>query len=299
MNGAVMLDVLTQVILPVALALMMFSMGLGLVANDFKRIAQHPKPVFLGVLLQLCLLPLVALALIVIVSLFYPLPSSWILGLLIIAACPGGATSNIISHLSGGDGALSISMTALVSVLVPFIIPFSLAYQFGLFGAEGVSIQLPIVKTMMQLFIVTVCPVFIAMLIRHVWTAKVVRIEPLVRKASTMLFLLLIVSLCIAQWPILQAMGTIPALLCSVMVLALCLMVMGVTAVIARMLKFDRRIEKTLAIEVGIQNAGTGIFIAALVLNDSRLVLIPLMYGLVMNLPIIVLIMNNLRKAKV
>lgn len=290
-----MIEVLTQIILPIALALMMFSMGLSLVPNDFRRIVINPKPVVLGVFLQLCLLPLVALCLISVVQTFYLLPFNVILGLLIIAACPGGATSNIISHLSGGDGALSISMTALVSLLVPFIIPFSLGYQFSLFDSQGSSIRLPIFKTIMQLLVVTVLPVLFAMLIRYYWTSKVIKAEPWIRKITGVTFMLLVLSLLVIQWPKLQMIGGTVALLC----LMLCVTTMLVSILIAEKMHFSRKVKKTLAIEVGIQNAGTGIFIAAVLLNDSSLALIPLMYGLVMNIPAIVLIMNNLRQAKV
>jgi bile acid:Na+ symporter, BASS family len=109
-----MIDVqlLTQAVLPITLALMMLTLGLALTLNDFRRIFNEPKAVLLGVTLQLVLLPAIAWGLIALTGLFIPLSLVVVIGLIILAACPGGATSNVISHLSGGDGALSISMTA-------------------------------------------------------------------------------------------------------------------------------------------------------------------------------------------
>ena len=135
-----------QVILPLALALMMFSMGLSLSKRDFVRVFSYPKAIVIGVLLQLLLLPAIAWGIILSANAFAPLAQVTAIGLLILAACPGGASSNIISHLSGGNGALSISMTAVVSLLIPFLLPLSLALQLSWLDGDrhSASIQLPI-----------------------------------------------------------------------------------------------------------------------------------------------------------
>jgi BASS family bile acid:Na+ symporter len=283
------IPVLAQFALPISLALMMFSLGLSLTINDFRRIAISPRPVLLGVVMQLLLLPVIATGLIAVAQLFTSLSQELIVGLLILAACPGGATSNIISHLSGGDGALSISMTAIVSVMVPFILPFSLALQLSWWG-ESIAVELPLLKTLLQLLVITVCPVFLGMAIRRRWSKTVLSIEPRVRKLSTFIFVLLVLSLMYGQWPQFSKMGISVAVLC----LSLCLCAMLVAYLLARWQGFDQRVVKTLSIEVGIQNAGTGMFIAAVVLNQPELALVPLMYGLVMNIPAFSLIAINL-----
>lgn len=287
-------QLLTQVMLPIMLALMMFAMGLSLSVLDFKRIARYPKAVFSGVLMQLLLLPAIAWGILLLLGLWVAIPPLVILGILILAACPGGATSNVISHLAGGEGALSISMTALVSLLIPFIIPVSLAYQFSWLGEEAINVQLPIVKTIMQLLLVTVIPVIIAMAIRHRWSAAVIRVELAFRKGSGLLFLILVLALMIVQWEKIQQLGWQVAGLC----LVLCLVAMVTSYLIANLLGFDLRTQKTLSIEVGIQNAGTGIFIAAVLMNQPELALIPLTYGLVMNIPAFVLIGLNYSQKK-
>ena len=282
-------QILSQVILPLSLALMMFSLGLSLTVNDFRRIVISPRPALVGISMQLLLLPVIAGLLIVLVQLFMPLSHELIVGLLILAACPGGATSNIISHLSGGDGALSISMTAVVSFLVPFILPFSLALQLSWWG-DNIQVELSLIKTVLQLLSITVIPVLLAMTIRWYWPSRVIILEPFVRKLSGLIFLLLIVSLMYVQLPKLQVIGMSVALLC----LALCVCSMLSAYLLARWQRFDRKVIKTLSIEVGIQNAGTGMFIAAVVLNQPELALVPLMYGLVMNIPAFSIIAINL-----
>jgi BASS family bile acid:Na+ symporter len=278
-----------QVVLPISLALLMFSLGLSLTVNDFRRVVTSPRPVLVGISMQLLLLPVIAGLLIIIAQWFMPLPHELIVGLLILAACPGGATSNIISHLSGGDGALSISMTAVVSLLVPFILPFSLALQLSWWG-ESLAVELQLLKTVMQLLLITVIPVLLAMILRWRWSSTVIKVEPSFRKVSGLLFVLLVLSMMIGQWPQLQVMGMGVAALC----LALCLCSMLAAYLLARWQRFDRKVVKTLSIEVGIQNAGTGIFIAAVILNQPDLALVPLMYGLVMNIPAFSMIVFNL-----
>ena len=285
-------QIFVQILLPVMLAIMMFSMGLSLTLADFKRTAEYPELMISGVLMQLLLLPVLAWGLILFVGLFYSVPTIIAFGILILAACPGGATSNVISHLSGGDSALSVSMTAIVSLLVPFIVPFSLAYQLSWLGGDSISIQLPIIKTVLQLMVVTIIPVLMAMLLRHYWSDKIIRIEPFFRQTSGIIFILLVFSLLIIQWPKLKEMGALAAGLC----LALCLLAMATSYLIAKIQEFSPRVRKTLSIEVGIQNAGTGIFIAAVLLNNPELALIPLTYGLVMNIPALILIALNYSK---
>ncbi|MBL4798616.1 MAG: bile acid:sodium symporter family protein [Oleispira sp.] len=295
------IQILTQLVLPIVLALMMLAMGLSLTLNDFRRIIRYPKAALLGIVMQLLLLPLIAWSLILIIKTFIPLSLELsqllFLGLLILAACPGGATSNVISYLAGGDVALSISMTAIVSLLVPFVIPISLAYQFSWLGMGGevIALYLPFAKTVMPLLLVTVFPVVLGMTLRHYWTNAIIKWEPLVGKVTGLIFVCLILALIVVQWTKLQDMGIGIALLC----LSLCTFSMLVAYAIAGFTGLQYKIKKTLVIEVGFQNAGTGMFIAAVLLDSPSLALVPLMYGLVMNLPALMLIVINRQLNKV
>ena len=286
-------QILAQLVLPISLALMMFSLGLSLIIDDFRRIAVSPGPVIAGIVMQLLLLPVIAWALLIVGQWFMPISHELMLGLIILAACPGGATSNIISHLSGGNGALSVSMTAVVSLLMPFILPLSLALQLSWWG-ETLSVDFPVMKTIMQLLLITVIPVLLGMLTRWRWPAMILRLEPKVKKLTTLMFGFLVLFLMLEQWPQLNVLGLGVAALC----LSLCLCSMLAAYLFARWLGFDNKVIKTLSIEVGVQNAGTGIFIAIGVLNQPILALVPLMYGLVMNIPAFSLIAINLYRKK-
>jgi len=282
-------QLLSQVILPIALALMMFAMGLSLTTADFKRVVEYPKAFWLGISMQLVLLPLLAWGLLSLFGMLTTVPVLVASGIIILAACPGGATSNIISHLSGGNGALSISMTAVVSLVVPFILPFSLGWQLSLLGGDSgpdQALQLPIVKTLMQLLVVTVVPVVGAMWLRHKYSDWVLKHEPKVHRFSSLLFIALVLSLMISNWPKLMMGWLVGALS-----LSLCVLVMVLASSASRLMKFDERTQITLMVETGIQNAGTGIFIAAALLGNPQLALIPLVYGLLMNIPAVMLIL--------
>ncbi len=286
-------QIIAQVVLPITLAIMMFAMGLSLTPNDFKRISVLPKAAITGIMMQLLLLPLIAWALILIFGLFTTIPVILSFGLLILASCPGGATSNVISHLAGGDGALSISMTAVVSLLVPFIVPVSLSYQLSWLGGDTLNIELPILKTIMQLILITAFPVLLAMLLRHHFPKKVMALEPAFKKISGGIFIALVIALTITQWPQLKTLGIEVVILC----LSLCLLAMLAAYLTAKSQGFDIPTQKTLTIEVGIQNSGTGMFIAAVLLNSPELALISLLYGLLMNIPAFTLIAANYVKS--
>lgn len=280
-------DFVTKIFLPVALGLMMFSLGTSLNWKDFRRVVEFPGAILLGIVLQLVMLPLLAWIIIGICGLLTPLLSVVAAGLIVLAASPGGATSNIIAHLCGGNSALSISMTAVTSLLIPIILPFSLLLQFSWLDQQQAQIVIPVIKTLMQLMVVTVIPVLLAMTLRARFPSQIARIEPILKKASVWLFVLMVTLLSIVQWNGVVAMGPLVAGLC--LLLCVSAMVMGWGA--ARLCRLDSADQKTLAIEIGVQNAGTGIFVAASLLHDPQLALIPLTYGLVMNIPVFLLML--------
>lgn len=268
---------------------MMFAIGLSLTPSDFKRIALFPKAAITGITMQLLLLPLIAWGLILFFGIFTTIPAILSFGLLILASCPGGATSNVISHLAGGEGALSISMTAVVSLLAPFLISVSLSYQLSWLGGEALNIELPIFKTIMQLILITVLPVLLAMTLRHRFPERVIALEPAFKKISGGIFIALVIALATSQWPQLKALGMEVVILC----LSLCILAMLAAYLTAKIQGFDIPTQKTLMIEVGIQNSGTGMFIAAVLLNSHELALVSLLYGLLMNIPAFTLVAVN------
>ncbi|CCN37299.1 putative Bile acid:sodium symporter [Vibrio nigripulchritudo SO65] len=278
----------SQVALPVCLALMMFAMGISLTVKDFTRVIKHPKAFGLGVGLQFLVLPLLAWLLIWLFGMFVSVPLIVASGLIILAACPGGATSNIISHLAGGNGALSISMTAIVSLLTPFILPVTLAFQLALLNdSQDTPLSLPVAKTLMQLIVVTVIPVVIAMTLRAKFPKWAQRNEKRISKASTILFLLMVLSLTAVNWNKLFDSGWLVAAMC----LSLSVIAMLVSYWVSNQAKLEDSNQLTLMIETSVQNAGTGMFIALALLQSPPLATVPLMYGLLMNIPAITLIL--------
>lgn len=153
---------LTTVGLPLALAFIMIGMGLSLTLDDFKRIVRYPKAVVIGLICQLIVLPIVGFLLIS----YFEVTGAMAVGVMIIAACPGGATSNLISHLAKGDTALSISLTAVTSLITVITIPLIVNYSIVHFGEEG-SVLLPLGRTIAQIFVITLIPVSVGMMIHR------------------------------------------------------------------------------------------------------------------------------------
>ncbi|WP_133405769.1 bile acid:sodium symporter family protein [Parashewanella tropica] len=279
---------LTQIILPLALAMMMLTLGLSLSIRDFKQALVKPKAFILGITLQLLLLPLIAWLHIIVVGKFIELPLIVTAGLVILAACPGGATSNLIAYILGGNAALSVSMTALVSLIMPLIIPFSLSWQLSWLGVDS-QISLPYLITFKKLLLITIIPVIIGMLIRGVFRKTTEKAQPYNSKAATALFVGFGVFLAWRFHQDLLQSGWLMVLVC----LSLALSAMFMTHLFSKQAKLNFSNRRTLLIEVGVQNAGTGIFIAVAILNQPEWTLLPLLYGLVMNLPILSLLVKD------
>ena len=187
--------IIGQIFLPISLAIIMFGMGLGLVTGDFVRLFSFPKAVLVGLCNQILLLPLIGFA---IVALF-DLNPSMAIGLMIISVCPGGPTSNLITQVSRGNIGLSVTLTALASLITVFTIPILLSKAIAYFtGNTGVIIQLPILETMVQILVITIIPIYIGMMIRKQKEAFALSMEKPMRTASTVLFVIFFIVKIIA-----------------------------------------------------------------------------------------------------
>ncbi len=275
-------QLLATVILPIALALMMLVMGLALVPEDFKRVKRFPRVVALGIGLQMLALPLLAW---LVIGLWRP-PLEVTAGLIILAVCPGGATSNVISYLSRGDAALSVTLTAIVSLVAPFTIPFLVNLQLPWLGLEAQSFYLPVLPTIMKLALITLVPVALGMTVRHFFPRWCARWEPRLRQISLYAFAALVVLLAHVNWDRLPGLLTVAAGAC----LSLCLLGMLTAGLTARARGLSGSWQRTLAIEVGVQNAGTAMFVAAALMGRPELAIAPLFYGILMNVPALSLI---------
>ncbi|GKT12676.1 MAG: bile acid:Na+ symporter, BASS family [Thiomicrorhabdus sp.] len=187
-------DLLTKVILPLSLFLIMFGMGLSLTIANFREVFKAPKAVTIGLIGQLLLLPAVAF----IIALIMKLPAEIAAGLMIIALAPGGATSNMFTYLSKGDTSLSVSLTAIVSVITPFTIPITAAFFMAYFMGTSSEFSIPVIQTIIKLLGITIVPVAIGMLVFARWPNMAKAIEGKL-KVLSIVFLLLIIILIVMK----------------------------------------------------------------------------------------------------
>ncbi len=273
---------LANVVLPMALAFLMWVMGLSLRPADFLRVGRYPGVILWALSLQLMLLPALAW---LVIGIWKP-PLTLAAGLLILSVCPSGVTSNIISQLSRGDAALSITLTAIGSVIAPFTIPLLLNPQLPWLGLLAAEFALPVMPTIGSLVLVTLLPVLLGMLVHHRLPGFSGRWEPRLRRLTLPAFASLVVLLGIVNWERLPGLWTAAAGAC----LSLCVLGMLSAAAIARVRGYSPAWQRTLAVEVGIQNAGTGMLVAAVLMGRPELAITPLFYGILMNLPALILI---------
>lgn len=266
-------DFLKTVFLPLGLMFIMFGMGLGLRPTDFSRVVFSPKAKLLGLVLQLITLPALAFAL----ASAFRLPGDLAVGLMLVAACPGGPTSNVISHLSRGDTALSVTLTAVSSLVTVFTIPLVIALSMTHFLEGEAVVRLPFWKSLAQLMAVTVVPIVAGMVVH----AK----RPLFsrRMASpvnlfALVFLGLVIVAAVMQEPELaeQIAAVGPA------VVSLNLAGMAVGFGVAAFFRLSRPQRVSITVEVGIQNATLALAIALGILDSPRLAIPAVVYGLFM-----------------
>jgi len=260
-------SVLITVVLPISLMIIMLGMGLSLVVDDFKRILIYPKAVLIGLTNQLILLPLVGLGL----AILFDLPSILAIGLVLIACCPGGVTSNLITYVAKGDIALSITLTAIASMVTVFTIPLILNYSFQYFSNEGQIIQLDVLDTIKKLMLITVVPVSLGMLIRHYRSAFAQKMEKPMRTASTVIFLVVLIGIILGNKEII-----IPSFKkVGLVVIILNLLTMSIGYFAARLFQLNLKQSISITIESGVQNGTLAIFIALTLLGNS--VLLPIL----------------------
>ncbi|MEM6272760.1 MAG: bile acid:sodium symporter family protein [Bacteroidota bacterium] len=267
-------SILTQIFLPLALFIIMLGMGLSLVLNDFRRVVQHPKATLLGLSNQLLLLPLVGFLL----AQAFALPGELAVGLMLLAACPGGVTSNLISHLANGDTALSITLTAISSLITIITIPIVVNYSMLHFLAQDEQIAVDVVQMILQIAVITVIPVAIGMYIRSRNEKFARKMERPVKIVSAVFLALIIVAAVIKDrdnlLTSLQLAG--PA------ALALNVTTMGLGYLSARLLRLSTPQSVTVSIESGIQNGTLAIGIALGILENGTISIPPAIYSLLM-----------------
>jgi BASS family bile acid:Na+ symporter len=255
------MDILINVVLPLSLAIIMFSLGIGLTMVDFRRVAERGWVFVIGAVCQLVLLPVMAF---LIIS-FFGLTGAIAAGVMLIALCPGGVTSNVVSRLAGGDVALSVSLTALMSLASILTVPVLISWAVAHFMGEAAP-DVSVTSLALAMFLLTMLPVILGMVLRHFATPLADRIESTLIKLASVLFVLIIIAAIASNWSLLTTnAGTLgPALL----TLNLSTMIGGL--VIATALGLTWRERKTISIEVGIQNGSLGITLAPLIVGATN-----------------------------
>lgn len=268
------MDKISTMILAASLIIIMLGMGLSLVADDFKRIIIYPKAIFVGLVNQLILLPLIGFA----IAISFPLTPEIAIGIMILAACPGGPTSNLITHLAKGDTALSVTLTALSSFITILSIPFIINFALIRFLDEGQMIQLDVVETITRIFIIIIIPIVIGMIIRRYWKKFALRMANPVRKASGIVIALVIIGILVKEREHIvsyfQQAGIVA------LVLNVATMLVGYYS--AKLFKIKDKRAISISIESGIQNGTLAMTIAIVLLGSTELAITPAIYSLLM-----------------
>lgn len=256
--------IIGQIFLPVSLAIIMFGMGLTLVIGDFIRIFTYPKAVLVGLINQIILLPIIGFSIVVL----FKLSPTMATGVMILSLCPGGPTSNLITQVSRGNIGLSVTLTALASLITVFTIPVLLSEAIAYFtGNTGVVIELPVLQTMLQILVITVIPIAIGMIIRKRNEGFALRMEKPMRTASTILFVIIFLLIIIANKDnLVQAMKEV-----GLATLLLNLLTMGLGFLTAKLFGIAGNSQITITIESGIQNGTLAFVIATTILNNFEM----------------------------
>ena len=267
------MEVVTK-IAPIALALIMLTLGLGLTGQDFLRVIKQPKDFIIGLICQLILLPIIAFILIKI----FNTPIELALGVMIIAAAPGGVTSNVLTKFANGDVALSVSLTAVISLISIISVPFIIFKSADLLQITNISKEISIIGISMKMFLVVTLPVFLGMLIRKFATYFIDSKRQLIQRISIILFAFVFAAIWIEEWEniisyIVQA-GTITLTLNVVM--------MMIAYYLAKFLASGVAQRKCISLECGLQNGTLAVFVASQLFNDITFLIPTAAYALIM-----------------
>jgi bile acid:Na+ symporter, BASS family len=265
-------SVISNVILPLAIAVIMITLGMTLTVADFRRVISQPKQVAVGTLCQLILLPVLGF---VIASVF-PLGPVYAVSIILLAASPGGVTSNLIVHAADGDRALSVTLTAISNMLAWLTIPLLLGFAYTTYGNGALDIDFPVASTMVQVAALTVIPVLIGMSIRN-WKPDFAENSKRWSKifASGFLFLV-ILALVIQNWDVIVRDG--PRFAPAFILLNIAALVIGYY--VAKLAGINQVQSTTISIEMGLQNSTLAITVALTILNNNEMAVIPGLYAI-------------------
>ena len=260
-------------IAPICLAIIMFGLGLGLTAQDFLRVVKNPKDFLIGFLSQVILLPIVAIILISLIS----LPVEIAMGVMVIAAAPGGVTSNILTKFADGDVALSVTLTAVVSLLSIIIVPLIVFNSANYLGIEIVK-EISMLNIALKMFFVVTVPVLFGMIVRSLMTDFIISKTLLVQRLSVILFLIVFISIWVEEWDRIISFITRAGLIAFILNITM----IFAGYYIAKFLASGIAQRKCISLECGLQNGTLAVFVATQLFDDIVFMVPTAAYALIM-----------------
>ncbi|MDA7715120.1 bile acid:sodium symporter family protein [Pelagibacteraceae bacterium] len=264
---------IAKTIAPVCLAIIMFGLGLGLTTSDFTRVIKAPRDFIVGFLSQVILLPIIAFGLILII----PMPIEIAMGVMIIAAAPGGVTSNVLTKFANGDVALSVSLTAIVSLLAIFIVPLIVFNSANFIGVE-ITKEISIASLAAKMFFVVTVPVLFGMIVRSLMTDFIASKTLIVQRLSIILFLIVFISIWVEEWgrivSFIARAGLVTGILNLVMIF--------VGYYVAKMFASGIPQRRCISLECGLQNATLAVVVATQLFDEMVFMVPTAAYALIM-----------------
>ena len=268
------MNIVTDLILPLALAFIMFALGLGLTGGDFLRVIRQPRDFFVGAISQIILLPVIAFILVKI----WPIAPELAIGVMIIAAAPGGVTSNILTSFAKGDVALSISLTAIISLLSVITVPFIILTSLTLLEYPDLNLNISLTSMAISMFLIVTVPVIIGMTLRKFASNAALKFEPVAKKVSIVLFVLVLLGAIAAEKENVVSYFAQAGLI----TLALNVVMMIVAYYVAQSLASGVKQKKCITVECGLQNGTLAIFVGTTIFGGGMYVIPAATYSLIM-----------------
>ena len=261
-------------IAPIALAIIMFGLGLGLEIKDFLRIIKVPRDFLVGFISQVIFLPIIAFILIKII----PLPIEIAIGVMVIAAAPGGVTSNILTKFANGDVALSVTLTAVVSILSIITVPLIVFGSADLLGFTEIKKNISMISIALKMFFVVTVPVILGMIVRSLMTNYIISKTIMIQRLSVILFLIVFISIWVEEWDkivsFLSRAGLIALILNLTMIFLGYYLAKYLTSGIAQ--------RKCISLECGLQNGTLAVFVATQLFDEIVFIVPTAAYALIM-----------------
>ncbi len=271
------MNIIAQVALPLILAFMMFAMGIDLTIKDFKRVIKFPKAFFTGIILQFVTLPIIAFS-IAKLSVSLGLDPIYGLGIMILAVCPGGVTSNVLTHLAKGESALSVTLTSISSIATIFTLPILVTLSRQYFIKDTALVEISVAQMTLGVFFITTVPIILGMTLKHFKSEYAQKIEPTLRKVSAGLFILIVFAAIIKDIKLIRE----SFLLLAPTIFLLNLITMLLAFYTSKFLAFSRAQTTAIVYECGLQNSTLTIFIGLTLLQSEAVILPAVVYSLSM-----------------